>query len=94
METVVCDSRQLEMLRGIMQVQFQTVDLNLFLDTRPDCVAVLAAYQMYADQLACLIRDHETAFDPLLNFGLGMARNGWQWICDPLPWEVNWRRGV
>ncbi len=94
MEAVECESRQLEMLREIMQVQFQTVDLNLFLDTHPDSVAALAAYQTYAEQLGCLVRDYEAAFGPLLNFGLGMARNGWQWICDPWPWEINWKRGV
>jgi len=94
MEAVKCDPRQMEMLRSIMQVQFQTVELNLFLDTHPADVAALAAYQMYSEQLNCLVREYEAAFGPLLHFGLGMAPNGWQWICDPWPWEINWRRGV
>ena len=37
--------------------------------------------------------EYERIYGPLLNFGLGMtSRNSWQWIQDPWPWEVNWRR--
>jgi spore coat protein JB len=94
METERCDPRQMEMLRNIMQVQFTTIELNLFLNTHPQDPGALAAYQMYSQQLACLKQEYEEAFGPLLNFGLGSAHHGWQWICDPWPWEINWRRGA
>ncbi|MEX0974646.1 MAG: spore coat protein CotJB [Bacillota bacterium] len=94
MEAAQCDPRQLEMLRRIMQVEFELIELNLFLDTHPEDCAALSAFQMYAEQLACLKRDYEAVFGPLLNFGFGMAPNGWQWINDPWPWEINWRKGV
>lgn len=94
METAACDPRLLEILRRIMQVEFVTVELNLFLDTHPGDAAALAAYRMYSDQLASLKHEYEASFGPLCNFGFGMAANGWQWVCDPWPWEINWRRGV
>jgi len=94
MEAVQCDPRQLEVLRRIMQLEFECVDLQLFLDTHPQETCALDAFRAFSEQLCDAKREYEAVYGPLLNYGFGMAPNGWQWICDPWPWEINWRRGA
>lgn len=94
MDATICDPKRQDLLRSIMQVQFETVELGLFLDTHPADAAALAAYRMYTDRLLRLRADYEAAYGPLLNFGWGMPSASWQWNDDPWPWEINWRRGV
>lgn len=94
MEAQECDVRQLQMLRRIMQLEFQCIELQLFLDTHPCEVKALEAFRMYGEQLCAAKREYEEAFGPLLSYGFGRACDGWKWISDPWPWEINWKRGV
>ena len=86
------DSRYCEMLHRIMELQFITVELNLFLDTHPGDERALCDFIAASEELMEAKHEFEAAFHPLLNFGLGRASNGWNWICDPWPWEINWQQ--
>ena len=94
MEAEAWDPRQCELLRRIMQLTFQCVDLQLFLDTHPSETRALEAFRTYARELQDAKAEYEQAYGPLLNYGFGSACDGWNWIADPWPWEINWRRGV
>jgi spore coat protein JB len=94
LEVAQLDPRQLEMLRCIMQLEFECIDLQLFLDTHPAEARALEEFRRYSDELCNAKKAYEDAYGPLLNYGFGRAPGGWQWICDPWPWEINWRRGA
>jgi spore coat protein JB len=89
------DARYFEMLRRIMELQFITLELNLFLDTHPNDERALCDFKAASEALMEAKHEFERTFHPLLNYGLGRVENGWNWICDPWPWEINWcqRRG-
>ena len=94
MEEKAMDSRQCDTLVRIMQLTFQCVDLQLFLDTHPSEARALDAFRTYSQELQETKAQYEQAYGPLLNYGFGSAYGSWNWIAEPWPWEINWRRGV
>lgn len=90
------DQRQKDLLLKIMELEFTAVDLNLFLDTHPQDERALSDLRATTQQLVNAKMEYESNYGPLLDFGLGMAGSGrtWQWINEPWPWEINWRRGA
>jgi len=88
------DPRQKEMLLRIMELEFTAVDLNLFLDTHPDDERALADFRSTTQHLMNAKMEYESTYGPLLNYGFGMTGRKWQWIDEPWPWEINWRRGA
>ena len=94
LDASACEPKRMELLREIMQVQFVALELNLFLDTHPSETAALLAFGTYSEQLMKLKEIYESQFGPLLNFGWSETHGSWQWIDEPWPWEINWRRGV
>lgn len=83
-----------EALRAIMQLEFVCVDLQLFLDTHPCESRAIEEFKRYSNELMAAKQAYEDKFGPLLNYGFGRVQDGWNWICDPWPWEINWRRGA
>ena len=88
------DPRLREMLRNIMQLEFECIDLQLFLDTHPCEMRAIEEFRRYSEELCAAKKAYEDAFGPLLDYGYGRVTDGWKWICDPWPWEMNWRRGA
>lgn len=84
----------MEMLRRIMQLEFQCIDLQLFLDTHPNEARAVEAFRLYSGQLMEAKQQYEAVYGPLLSYGFGAVCNGWNWINDPWPWEINWKRGA
>ncbi|HHY76609.1 MAG TPA: spore coat protein CotJB [Firmicutes bacterium] len=89
------DARYFDMLRRIMELQFVTLELNLFLDTHPCDERALHDFKEAQKALTQAIGEFERSFHPLFSFGIGHVEDGWNWISDPWPWEINWhkRRG-
>lgn len=81
-----------EMMLRIMELEFICVELNLFLDTHPQDERALADFIAASEALMEAKHEFEAAYYPLLNFGFGRVADGWNWICDPWPWEINWQR--
>ena len=62
-----------ELLSQIMKYQFYAVDLNLFLDTHPNCKEALEDYKVISAKLINCINDYEKQYGPLINFGRSMG---------------------
>lgn len=75
-------------MRRIQQIQFMTVELNLYLDTHPHDYRALMEYNMYVQQLNMLKRQYEQFYGPLTGFGYSTSKPGWKWITEPWPWEI------
>lgn len=70
----------------IQQIGFLLVDLNLYLDTHPDCAQAIDDY----NALVCTMQELREAYirqhGPLMNFGTAPSSVPWQWVDDSMPW--------
>ncbi len=78
---------QQEMLKQLQEISFTLVELNLYLDTHPDCTQALELYNTYFSQQHALREEYEKNYGPLLNFGNMPAGENFNWINSPWPWE-------
>ena len=89
METCPKPNAQTEMMKKIQEIGFAVVDLNLFLDTHPDCAQALELYTMLASTLKSLKTDYVSKYGPLCATD---SRNSapFEWVKDTnkWPWEV------
>lgn len=76
-----------ELLTFIMKYQFYAVDLNLFLDTHPDCKEALEDYKVISAKLGSAMREYEKQCGPLVNFGQASNFDAEKWVEQPWPWE-------
>ena len=76
-----------ELYRSIQELSFACVDLNLFLDTHPDCEEALRDFNQLSMDLNKLRRHYEMNFSPMLNYGNSPSKYPWGWIEEPWPWE-------
>lgn len=77
-----------EMMRKIQELEFATIDLNLYLDNHPTNQKALMDYNTLTRDLINLKRMYEMKYGPLTNFGYAPSQYPWQWINDPWPWEI------
>ncbi len=85
------NKERLEMLKGIMAIEFSLVDLNLFLDTHPTDRKALTIFNEYTLKLCKLVNDYEKKFAPLT--ATTPSNCPWRWIEDPWPWEIDYEMG-
>ncbi|MBP3940417.1 MAG: spore coat protein CotJB [Christensenellaceae bacterium] len=76
-----------ELLQQIAECEFTLVDINLFLDTHPECERALSDYNCYAQQLAALKKMYEENYGPLHNFGNDTSEGSWKWVTQAWPWN-------
>ena len=74
-------------LKRIQQLSFALVELNLYLDTHPDCKNALDLYNKYSAELKTLREEYTRKHGPLMNFGTCPAETGFSWVNSPWPWE-------
>ena len=77
----------MELKKKIQELSFTLVELNLYLDTHPDCRQALELYNRYSDELAQLRAEYVAEYGPLMNFGTCPAGNSFSWVNSPWPWE-------
>ncbi|MFZ5649468.1 MAG: spore coat protein CotJB [Bacillota bacterium] len=82
------DSR-LSLLRQIMELEFTTIELNLFLDTHPNDQEALRDIYQVNQRLLHLISVYEQQHGPLFPFTTQHS-NTWRWAEEPWPWEINY----
>lgn len=75
------------LLRQIQELEFTALDLNLYLDTHPDCHEALCDYNKVACQLDKSKSYYEAHFGPLSNFGESTSQYPFCWVTEPFPWE-------
>lgn len=73
------------LLNKLRTVGFALIELNLFLDTHPDCAEALELYNDYRVQHMALSDEYRCKFGPL-NF-LDNNSCKWEWVNNPWPWE-------
>ncbi|GFZ32028.1 spore coat protein CotJB [Clostridium zeae] len=78
---------QKKLLSMIQQVGFYLVELNLYLDTHPDCQEALERLNYLSEKLTALRKEYCCNFGPLTNYGLQPAECWDQWVSEPWPWE-------
>ena len=74
-------------LLELQQLSFSLVDLNLYLDTHPDCQQGISDYNQLFEQYWEAKASFEMLYGPLNNFGHCPSSYPWSWINDPWPWE-------
>lgn len=75
------------MIKKLQEISFTLVELNLYLDTHPNCQQALTLYNTYAQQQKELREEYYKNHGPLLNFGNMPAGDSFQWVNSPWPWE-------
>lgn len=76
-----------ELMRKIQETGFALYDLNLFLDTHPDNQMALDYFADVQKNHTELNAEYEMLYGPLTAFDTDTAQ-GWTWIKDPWPWEL------
>lgn len=71
----------------LMALEFAVTELGMYLDTHPDDCEAAALFRDYAQQAAAARAAYEAKHGPL-RLGSAGTGNGWDWICDPWPWDI------
>lgn len=78
---------QSALMSKIKQYDFTLKELNLYLDTHPNCRRALAMFQKYRKLREEAVREYNEKFGPITpEQNLNTQR--WAWIDEPFPWEV------
>jgi len=72
-------------MRRIEELSFVKAELELFLDTHPDCTAALDYYRKTLDALAGAVAEYEASYGPVRAEGAA-AGDGWSWVGGEWPW--------
>ncbi len=76
-----------KMLFSRIQIcDFVLYELNLYLDTHPDCQNALASYRKHQAMRKEAVEQYTAKYGPIraLDYNGG---DHWNWIDDPWPWE-------
>ena len=74
------------LLERIRALGFVKGELELFLDTHPDCPAALDYFTDARDELTRLTEEYEKAFGPLTY--TGVTGDTWSWVDAEWPWHA------
>lgn len=78
-----------KLLDQIDEVSFAAYDLLLYLDTHPNCMEGLAAYQKYEKERKKLLKEYAQCYGPLtVDEVLESDGDTWKWAKQPFPWEM------
>ena len=81
--------QQRSMLIKVQEMQFVALELNLYLDTHPCDKDALNDFNCAVEKLKKYKQAYEQVYGPLLNSGMsGLAKETWQWVDCPWPWQL------
>lgn len=83
------NSSQRELLNKIRETTFALVDLNLYLDTHPNCKQALELFTSLAFTLESLKREYTTQYGPLKAMDV-TNDTPFEWVSDKYLWP--WQR--
>lgn len=78
---------QTALMTKIKQYDFTLKELNLYLDTHPNCRRALAMFQKYRKLREEAVREYNEKFGPITP-EQNLSTQRWAWIDEPFPWEV------
>ncbi len=76
------------LLEQIRALSFVKVELELFLDTHPDCRTALDYYHQTVEALDALITKYHNTVAPLVATG-AVNEDNWSWVNEPWPWQMS-----
>ena len=65
--------------------QFAAFDVHLYLDTHPNDRTALQMFRNYREAYQKLEKEYEAMYGPVS--ASRAARETWEWLKDPWPWE-------
>jgi spore coat protein JB len=74
------------LLNKIKKYDFTLKELNLYLDTHPNCRKALAMFEKYSRIKEAAENEYVSRFGPIVPEQSNDS-NHWSWIDDPWPWE-------
>lgn len=74
------------LLKKIKQYDFALKELNLYLDTHPNCRRGLSMFQKYKKLREEALNEYNEKFGPITPEQNNSTQH-WTWIDDPWPWE-------
>lgn len=75
------------LLEEIRALAFVKTELELYLDTHPNCRAALDYYEKTVNELNAKIAEFEDGNTPLTAAGAAGAER-WTWVEEPWPWQA------
>jgi len=77
-----------DMLTKLMELDFISLDLGLFLNTHPDHTEAIDTYNQVITAADALRLKYEEKFGPLCSFrSYAVDTKNWQWKDNPWPWQ-------
>ena len=74
------------LLEKIRALSFVKAELELYLDTHPNCKAALEYFVKTTDELSTLTEEYEANHSPITAGGV-RGDEGWTWVNTPWPWQ-------
>ena len=74
------------LLEQIRALGFVKVELELYLDTHPNCRTALDYYRKTVDELERLTEEYHNQYGPLVASG-NLSTENWNWVNGPWPWQ-------
>lgn len=74
------------LLKKIQTYDFMLFELNLYLDTHPNCQHALEMHRRYTELLNSATEEYQRRFGPLTARMAGSGET-WRWVDSPWPWE-------
>jgi len=82
------DRHRYGLLKKVQQYNFMMIEAGLFLNNQPDCSEAQEAFCKYQRMYAEAVCEYENFYGPLTYSGINVKQDGWAWINNPWPWEV------
>ena len=76
-----------QLMNQIRQYGFALDEIQLYLDTHPDCPKGLAYYELMKQKRNETVKAYECQFGPLTADAVKDGSGSWSWVNDPWPWE-------
>lgn len=73
-------------LRAIQELGFVKTELELYLDTHPNCKTAIDYYHQTVDALNKLMVEYQAGGNPIVAAG-SVSKNTWSWVGEPWPWQ-------
>lgn len=73
-------------MRKIKEYDFALKELNLYLDTHPNCRRALALFKKYKELRKKAVDEYISKFGPITPEQANDDQS-WSWVQDPWPWE-------
>lgn len=75
-----------KLLRAIQMYDFALYELNLYLDTHPDCLEALKYFRQYKELRNCAYDEYTSLYGSVTAIQ-NTDDLHWEWIDEPWPWE-------